>query len=52
MKSGELIASAIAAILGIALVAVIVQSPNTSSVITASGNQFVNAVKAATNINR
>jgi len=52
MKTGEQIASVVAAILGIALVAVIVQSPNTSQVITASGNTFVNAVRAATNINR
>lgn len=47
MKSGEGIFSLATALLGIAMVAVIVQSPNTSKVITAGGTTFVNAVRAA-----
>jgi len=47
MKSGEGLVSIATAILGIAMVAVIVQSANTSKVITASGQTFVSAVRAA-----
>lgn len=47
MKSGEGLISLGVALLGIAMVAVIVQSANTSKVITAGGNAFVGAVRAA-----
>lgn len=46
MKSGEALVSIATAMLGIAMVAVIVQSGNTSNVITASGNAFANSVRA------
>lgn len=46
MKTGEGIASIFAAMLGIAMVAVIVQSPNTSKVITATGTSFASAARA------
>lgn len=46
MKSGEGIISLLAAMLGIATIAVIVQSPNTSKVITAGGSAFATAVRA------
>ena len=47
MRTGEGIFSLATALLGIAMVAVIIQSPNTSKVITASGQTFVGAVRAA-----
>ena len=42
----EAIVSIAVAMLGIAMVAVVVQSANSSSVITATGNTFVNSVRA------
>ena len=42
----EAIVSIAVAMLGIAMVAVVVQSSNSSSVITATGNTFVNSVRA------
>ena len=44
---GESLVSIVTALIGVALVAVIVQSKNTSQVISASGNAFANAVRAA-----
>jgi len=43
---GERIASIMAALVGVATIAVIVQSPNTSRVITASGSAFSSSVRA------
>jgi hypothetical protein len=43
----EKIVTIFTAIIGIAMVAVIVQSTNTSAVITASGNAFSSSVSAA-----
>ena len=42
----EKVASIVAALIGVAMVAVIVQSANTSKVISASGNAFTSSVKA------
>lgn len=47
----EKIVSIATALLGIAMVAVIVQSPNSSKVITATGNTFTQSVRAVMNIN-
>lgn len=46
MKSGEGIISLLTAMLGIAMVAVIVQSPNTAKVLTAGGGAFASAARA------
>jgi hypothetical protein len=43
---GESLVSIVTALVGVALVAVIVQSRNTASVINASGNAFANSVRA------
>jgi hypothetical protein len=45
-KGLEVIASIALAMLGIAMVAVVVQSPNSSKVITSTGNIFVSGVRA------
>lgn len=44
--ASERLVSIVAALIGVAMVAVIVQSSNTSSVISASGNAFTGAVRA------
>lgn len=44
---GEKIASIMAAIVGVALVAVVVQSPNTSKVITSGATGFATTLRAA-----
>jgi hypothetical protein len=46
MKGSEGIFSLLTAMLGIAMVAVIVQSPNTSRVISAGGTAFSGSVRA------
>ena len=46
-STGEGIVSIALALLGIAMVAVIVQSPHTSQVITAGGQTFIGSVRAA-----
>lgn len=45
-KGLEVVASVLLAMLGIAMVAVVVQSPNSSKVITSTGSIFVNGVRA------
>lgn len=47
----EKIVSIAIALLGVATIAVIVQSANSSKVITATGNAFVQSVRAVMNIN-
>ena len=47
MKTGEGLFSLAAAIVGVALIATVVQSKNTAAVIKASGDAFVGAVRAA-----
>ena len=42
----ERIASIITALVGVAMVAVVVQSPNTSKVITAGGSAFSSSARA------
>lgn len=42
----ERIASIVSALIGVAMVAVIVQSPHTSRVITSGGNAFSSSVRA------
>ena len=44
--NGEKLVSILTAMLGIAMVSVIVQSKNTSSVLTAGGNAFSSSVRA------
>ena len=44
--NGEKLVSIITAMLGVAAISVIVQSKNTSSVLTAGGNAFTNSVRA------
>lgn len=44
--NGEKLFSIASAMLGVAMVAVIVQSPNTSKVISAAGTTWVNSVRA------
>lgn len=46
MKGTEGVFSLLTAMLGIAMVAVIVQSPNTSKVLTAGGSAFSGSVRA------
>lgn len=46
MKSGEALFSLLGAMIGIAMVAVIVQSANTSKVISAGGTAFAQSVRA------
>lgn len=46
MKTGEGIVSIALAMLGIAMVAVVVQSPNTSKVISSAGGTFIGSVRA------
>ena len=46
MNSGEKIFSLLGAMLGIAMVAVVVQSANTSKVLTAGGQAFSSSVRA------
>ncbi len=46
MKAGESLVSIVTALVGVALIAVIVQSKNTAAVITASGNAFANSARA------
>lgn len=46
MKTGEGLVSVVMAMLGIAMVAVIIQSANTSKVITAGGQTFIGSVRA------
>jgi hypothetical protein len=44
--SGERLFSLLTAMLGIAMVSVLVQSPNTAKVLTAGGNAWVGGVRA------
>ncbi len=44
--NGEKLASIASAMLGIAVIAVVVQSPNTSRVIAATGQAFSSSVRA------
>jgi hypothetical protein len=48
MKAGEAIISLAAAIVAGAIVIAIVQSPNSSKVISATGQTFIGAVRAMT----
>jgi hypothetical protein len=43
---GEKLASIVVTMLGIAMVAVVLQSPNTSKVINAGGTAFIGSVRA------
>jgi len=46
MKAGEQLVSILTALIGVAVIAVVVQSRNTASVITAGGNAFANSARA------
>lgn len=43
----EKVASIAAAIVGVALISVLVSSPNTAKVFTAAGSAFANSIRAA-----